>query len=70
MKLYDSQGEFTGVVSGPEDFPEYLGVVNAGARSAAGAGIYVAIDPDGRIVVLDVIGGNVRVMTMKEVNDG
>lgn len=70
VKLYDSQGEFTGVVAGPEDFPEYLEAVNAGARSAAGAGIYVAIDSEGQIVVLDVIGGNVRVMTMKEVNDG
>jgi hypothetical protein len=70
VKLYDPQGGFTGVVAGPEDFPEYLDVVNAGARSATGAGIYVAVDAEGRIVVLDVIGGSVRVMTMKEVNDG
>jgi len=70
VKLYDPQGEYEGVVCGPEDFPEYLAAVNAGARSASGAGIHVDIDAQGRIVVLDVIGGTVRVMAMKEVNDG
>lgn len=70
VKLYDARGGFAGVVAGPEDFPEYLEQANAGARSVSGAGIYVAVDRDGRIVVLDVIGGEVRVMAMKEVHDG
>jgi hypothetical protein len=69
VKLYDAHGEFAGVVAGPEDFPEYLAAANAGAPDSLGSGIYAAIDPQGRIVVLDVVGRTVRIMQRKEEDD-
>lgn len=65
VKLYDSHGEFTGVVAGPEAFPDYLAAANAGASKAAGAGIYAAVDPRGRILVLDSLGRDIRIYTRK-----
>ncbi len=61
VKLYDLNGDFLGLVAGPESFPEYLKAANAGVPRAAGAGLYVAVDSSGRILVLDVIGRAVRV---------
>jgi hypothetical protein len=69
VKLYDAHGGFTGVVAGPEDFPEYLAVVNAGTRKAAGAGLQAVVDPAGRILILDAIAQELRVMVRKEVRD-
>jgi hypothetical protein len=65
VKLYNSHGEFTGVVAGPEAFPEYLKAANAGTPHSLGSGIYAAIDPQGRVLVLDVVGGEVRIMKPK-----
>lgn len=70
VKLYDSHGEFVGLVAGPEAFPDYLNSANAGSPESVGSGIYAAIDPQGRILVLDVIGGEVRIMQRKEATDG
>jgi hypothetical protein len=70
VKLHDSHGEFLGLVAGPEAFPEYLRAANAGTPESLGSGIYAAIDPAGRILVLDVIGGEVRIMQRKEATDG
>jgi len=70
VKLYDSHGDFVGLVAGPEAFPEYLNAANAGSPDSLGSGIYAAIDPQGRILVLDVIGGDVRIMQRKEATDG
>ena len=69
VKLYDSQGEFNGLVAGPDAFPEYLDSANAGSPDSLGSGLYAAIDPQGRILVLDPIGKNVRVYKMKEDKD-
>lgn len=66
VKLYDSHGEFTGLVAGPEAFPEYLKAANAGTPHSLGAGIYAAIDPQGRVLVLDAVAGEVRIMTLKK----
>ena len=65
VKLYDSNGEFTGLVAGPEAFPEYLKAANAGTPDSLGSGIYAVIDPSGRVLVLDVVGGDVRIMKPK-----
>lgn len=62
VKLYDSHGGFTGLVAGPEAFPEYLKAANAGTLPSLGSGIHAAIDPQGRVLVLDPIGGEVRIM--------
>jgi hypothetical protein len=66
VKLHDSHGEFTGLVAGPEAFPEYLKAANAGTPHSLGSGIYAAIDPQGRVLVLDVVVGDVRIMTLKK----
>lgn len=63
VKHYDSHGGFTGIVAGPEAFPEYLKAANAGTLPLQGSGIYAAIDPLGRVLVLDPISGEVRIMT-------
>ena len=68
VKLYNSAGEFTGLVAGPEAFPEYLQAANAGTPHSLGSGIYAAIDPAGRVLVLDVVGGTVRIMQRKQPN--
>jgi hypothetical protein len=65
VKLYDSHGGFSGLVAGPEAFPEYLKAANAGTLPSLGSGIHAAIDPQGRVLVLDPIAGNVRIMTHK-----
>ncbi len=44
-------------------------MVDARARKAAGAGIYAVIDPAGRIVILDAVAQEVRVMVRKEGDD-
>ena len=66
VKLYDSHGAFVGLVAGPEAFTDYLKAANAGAPDALNAGIYAAIDPQGRVIVLDGVGGTVRIMKRKE----
>lgn len=66
VKLYDSHGGFTGLVAGPEAFPEYLKEANAGTPHTLGSGIYAAITNDGRVLVLDVVGGTIRIMKRKD----
>jgi hypothetical protein len=65
VKLYDAHGEFTGLVAGPEAFPEYLKTANAGSLDTHHAGIYAALGTNGRVLVLDAVGGTVRVMKPK-----
>jgi len=65
VKLYNSTGEFTGLVAGPDAFPEYLQAANAGTTDALGSGVYAAIDPQGRVLVLDSVSGLIRIMQRK-----
>ncbi|MEI6603808.1 MAG: hypothetical protein WCP35_00755 [Verrucomicrobiota bacterium] len=65
VKLYNSDGEFTGLVAGPDAFPEYLQAANAGTTDALGSGVYAAIDPQGRVLVLDSVSGVIRIMQRK-----
>lgn len=66
VKLYDSHGEFAGLVAGPEAFPEYLKAANAGTPDSLGSGIYAAITGDGRVCVLDAVSGEIRIMKRKD----
>jgi len=68
VKLYNSAGEFTGLVAGPEAFPEYVKAANAGTPDLLESAIYAVIDPAGRVLVLDAFGGTVRIMQRKEQN--
>jgi hypothetical protein len=62
VKVYDSNGTFTGLVAGPEAFPEYLAAANAGTPETLNVGIYAAIDATGRVIILDAVGSSVRLM--------
>ncbi|MCH7227776.1 hypothetical protein [Haloferula sp. A504] len=70
VKTYDECGAFTGIVAGTESFPEYVQATQAGTPEAASAGIYVVVDAAGRVLILDAIGGTVRIMVRKEDGDG
>ncbi len=65
VKLYNSNGEFSGLVAGPEAFPEYLRAANAGSPDSLGSGIYAAITPQGRVLILDSVSGSIRIMQDK-----
>ena len=64
VKIYSAQGEFKSVVAGVESFPE-----NANACSSLNdctrGGMDAAVDSEGRIYILDLIAGDVRVMRRK-----
>jgi len=68
VKLYDSAGEFTGLVAGPDAFPEYLQAANAGTTDVLGSGVYAAIDPQARVIILDSVSGVIRIMQRKPQN--
>jgi hypothetical protein len=65
VKLYDSEGAFSGLVAGPEAFPEYLKAADAGSPDLLGAGIYTTTDSRRRVFILDATGGTVRIMQPK-----
>jgi hypothetical protein len=60
VKVYSPQGEFEGVVAGPEQFPKYG--VNPDTMAS---GLDVAADDQGRVLVADTLAGQVRVFTRK-----
>lgn len=64
VKIYSASGEFESVVAGAESFPE-----NAHActdlNDCVHGGLDAAVDGDGRIYILDVVTGKVRVMQHK-----
>ena len=63
VKIYSAEGKFDCVVAGPESFPE-----NVRAHSLADCtvgGLDIAADAQGRVYVLDLIVGDVRVMRRK-----
>jgi len=63
VKLYDAHGKFLGVVAGPDSFG---GVERASGEGAGPLRVLdVAVDPEGRIWVLDTHDGIVRVFAGK-----
>ncbi|HUV62424.1 MAG TPA: NHL repeat-containing protein [Sedimentisphaerales bacterium] len=67
VKVYDSEGEFVGVVAGPRQLVRdgELRVCDLPEECQAG-GFDVAVDPAGRILVLDTIKNIVRIFTKTE----
>lgn len=67
VKVYSAEGVFESVVAGPESFPE-----NAGVSAAAGlsdcryGGLDAAVDSVGRIYILDLVKGDIRVMVRQK----
>ena len=66
VKIYLATGTFECVVAGPESFPENgkAGSVQSLSDGSMG-GLDAAVDSDGRIYILDLVAGDVRVMKRK-----
>ena len=60
VKVYDPEGNFVAVVAGPEQFVEAGHACDVSANCQTG-GLDVAVDPQGRILVLDPLAGDIRV---------
>jgi len=65
VKLYDADGEFIGVVAGPESFRRHDELAAGKPASAPHAALDVAVDAGGRIFVLDPYLNEVRVFRRK-----
>lgn len=66
VKVYQADGTFDCVVAGPESFPENArrGSVRQTSDGMMG-GLDAAVDSQGRIYVLDLVGRDIRVMRRK-----
>jgi hypothetical protein len=64
VKIYSAAGEFESVVAGAETFPENALACND-LNDCIHGGIDAAVDSGGRIYILDLVAGNVRVMQHK-----
>jgi hypothetical protein len=64
VKVYSATGAFESVVAGPEMFAENAKV--CGPNDCTLGGMDAVVDGEGRILILDFVTGNVRVMKHKE----
>jgi hypothetical protein len=64
VKIYSAGGEFESVVAGAESFPENALACND-LNDCIHGGLDAAVDSGGRIYILDLVAGNVRVMKRK-----
>lgn len=66
MKVYAADGTFECVVAGPESFPENAkaGSVHDLSDGTMG-GLDAGVDGQGRIYIVDLVAGDVRVMRRK-----
>ena len=61
VKVYSAEGEFAGVVAGPESFVEHDRIRESrGDGGESASGFDVAVDGQGRILVLDPATGEIR----------
>ncbi len=69
VKVYRTDGVFESVVAGPESFPE-SGKIAAESRPGGGpyGGLDVGVSRAGRVYILDVAKGDIRVMEPKSGN--
>jgi hypothetical protein len=65
VKVYDSGGDFVGVVAGPEEFAEHDRRTSATDVSPSLIGLDVSVDSKGRVLVLDPALSEVRIFTRK-----
>lgn len=66
VKLYSSEGQFACVVAGTESFPANA-KAGAARNSSDGTmgGLDATVDSEGRVYILDLVAGDVRVMRRK-----
>jgi len=69
VKIYDPDGKFVAVVAGPQQLME-TGIDKLGMFSSESAmrGFDVAVDANGRVLVLDTIKNTIRIFTRKKVD--
>lgn len=65
IKIYSRDGEFTGVVAGPEQFSQHDRICNEKSADCNSGGLDVAVDRRGRILILDPYTGRIRFFTPK-----
>jgi hypothetical protein len=63
VKIYSATGEFESVVAGVETFSENARA--CGPSDCTAGGLDVAVDSQGRIYILDIVTGDIRVMQRK-----
>lgn len=64
VKVYDGQGEFLGVVAGPEQFERHDSLCAAPDYDLTRSGLDIAVDSKGRIIVLDPATATLRFFTL------
>ena len=65
VKVYGSHGTFESVVAGPESFPEAAKASATDDADGTQGGLDAAVDATGRIYILDIAAGDVRIMARK-----
>lgn len=63
VKIYSATGEFESVVAGVETFSENARA--CGPSDCTAGGLDAAVDSEGRVYILDIVTGDVRVMKRK-----
>lgn len=64
VKIYSVTGEFESVVAGVESFSENARA--CGPSDCTAGGLDAAVDSEGRIYILDIVTGNVRLMQSRQ----
>ncbi len=65
IKVYDREGEFVGVVAGPESFTRHDSLTIAPDYDCSRIGLDIAVDSKGRVLVLDPALAEVRIFNRK-----
>lgn len=65
VKIYDADGGFVGVVAGPASFTEHDLICEFQGVGCSVGGLDVAVDSQGRVLVLDTLTGQLRIFTRK-----
>jgi hypothetical protein len=66
VKVYSIDGRFESVVAGTESFPELAkACTGSDSTHCVSAGLDAAVDAEGRVYILDMLTGEIRVMTRK-----
>lgn len=65
IKIYDGQGNFAGVVAGPDAFRKHDSLCGEKGSDCNEGGLDVAVDASGNVFILDPYTGEIRVFTRK-----